>query len=463
MSMKATMSSILANFKADDYKDEGAPSLPPPKRQKLTFDPLPSNHPALSAPSRSQRSSAGMTAASSSGRVIWYNGRRQVGKMVADDGRDYHIPPGGAMNRNVVPLTAGGLMHGTRVRCLPVNSDNSAQGECLSVRPDLSVQAGLSCGVERRSSQQDMALGQFIGHLAAADIADLGFIAGVFNGHNGSNCAQHVSQFWPSLLHDVYTAHISRLPKTGWNGVSVDEEVEMMSAALRESFEATDRHFMQAAQQQNWTDGACAVVTLLAHGFEAPPDKCTVEGTSGGVAKLFVAWCGDCRAILLKGSKKAQRLTKDHNPDRKDEYERIKASGGKVLEIDGQVKVGRRDKYKEKKKDLKFREVEWLPTSRAFGDIRLKVPHPVVISVPDVHVHTLTPQDWGVVLVCNNVVRNMSDQEVVNICWRCMIEEKLSPEAAAKELANRAEQKGSGQNLSVVVMRLGWVNPISLL
>lgn len=447
--MKATVSSILANFKADDYKG----TQPPPTKKLRTFEPLPN------VPSRSQRSTANLSAASSSGKVIWYNGRRQTGKIIADDGREFMIPPGGAMNRNMVPLTAGGLMHGTRIRCLPVNKDEKVHGECLSVRPTLEPQAGLSCGIERRSSQG--MLGQYAGHLAAADIVDLGFIAGVFDGHNGSNCAAHVSQVLPSLLHEMYTARASQL-KGGMNSLTVREEVDLISEVMRQTFEATDRNFMQAAQQQHWTDGACSVVALLAHGFETP-GKCTVEGAEGGVAKLFVGWNGDCRALVLTGSKKAQRLTKDHNPDRKDEYNRIKASGGKVLELDGKAKVGRRDKYKEKKKEGQFGDLLWLPTSRSFGDIRLKVPHPVVITDPDITVHTLGPEDWALVLVCGNLMKNMSDQEVANSLWNSMIVENSTPEVAAQELCTRSQAKGSGKDLSAIVMRFGWVSPSAVM
>merc|ERR1712232_1268156 len=101
--------------------------------------------------------------------------------------------------------------------------------------------------------------------------------------------------------------------------------------------------------------------------------------------------------------KTAIRLTKDHKPKRKDEYERIKASGGKVLDFDGTLKVGRYDKYKEKKTSGAFRDMLWLETSRSFGDIRLKAPFPVVTCEPEIIIHTLAPEDWAVVLVSKGV------------------------------------------------------------
>merc|ERR1712083_565913 len=63
-----------------------------------------------------------------------------------------------------------------------------------------------------------------------------------------------------------------------------------------------------------------------------PADKVpgTVATAPGGIAKLFVAWCGDSRAVLLRG-RQGMRLSEDHRPARTDEQERIKRAGGRVL------------------------------------------------------------------------------------------------------------------------------------
>merc|ERR1740138_996475 len=105
---------------------------------------------------------------------------------------------------------------------------------------------------------------------------------------------------------------------------------------------------------------------------------------------MFLAWCGDSRALLLRG-REVKALTKDHTPGRKDEYERLKAAGGKVLDFGGVLKVGRRDKYKEKKTSGAFQELLWLRTSRSFGDIRLKAPFEIVTAEVEHTVHTLAP------------------------------------------------------------------------
>eukprot|EP00401_Gymnodinium_catenatum_P040614 CAMPEP_0117556224 /NCGR_PEP_ID=MMETSP0784-20121206/51692_1 /TAXON_ID=39447 /ORGANISM="" /LENGTH=413 /DNA_ID=CAMNT_0005353479 /DNA_START=57 /DNA_END=1295 /DNA_ORIENTATION=+ len=371
------------------------------------------------------------------GRVIWYNGRRQTGRVLTDDGRTLIVPHGAAQNRNLVPLTPGGLMHGTRVSCIPMDSMDAGTGRgvhtCLEVRPcEGALQPGLACGVEKRTAvgMRDR------NHLAAADVVDLGFFAGLFDGHRGGSCANYVARQFSNLLHSAYVKRTQAV-KGGMASLTTKAEAELISETLRGAFEAADHSFMKAAKEKHWTDGSSALVALLAHGFEAP-GKATVMGTEGGVAKLFLAWCGDSRALLLRG-KEVLRLTKDHTPGRKDEYTRIKEAGGKVLDFDGVLKVGRYDKYKERKTSGSFKDLLWLPTCRSFGDIRLKVPYPVVTSEPELLVHTLTPEDWAVVLICKGITRTLSDQDVADACWAKALE---GPVEMAKELVHRAEARG---------------------
>ena len=114
------------------------------------------------------------------------------------------IPVGGALNRNIVPLTPNGLMHGTRVRCMPVRRNDS--WHCISVRPSAEVQQhGLIVGVDRQGgSSEDQS------HLAAADVADMGFLIGILDGHCGGACAGHVAGRFPAILHDVYNFELSQ-------------------------------------------------------------------------------------------------------------------------------------------------------------------------------------------------------------------------------------------------------------
>lgn len=84
---------------------------------------------------------------------------------------------------------------------------------------------------------------------------------------------------------------------------------------------------------------------------------------------------GDSRAVLCR-DKKAIRLTDDHKPDRVDELTRIEELGGEVI-FRGNC----------------FRVSGDLAMSRAFGDLRLKEPLPLVLSEPEIRIEELTPKD----------------------------------------------------------------------
>lgn len=381
------------------------------------------------------------------GKILWYNGRKQIGKVLGDDGRELFIPVGGAFNKSMVPLTPQGLMHGTRVsyRLVDLGSDDSCDA-CTDVRPCVEVesQRGLECGVETRINgrpeNQD--------RVAACDLCDIGFLAAVFDGHGATTCADYVSQTLPSVIHNVFCTQSQQL-KGGLRTLSPKDEEHLITSTLRKAFDATDKEFCKSARQMKLYDGSTAVVALLAHGFEAPPGKATVPGTDGGVAKLFVAWCGDSRAVLVRGTR-AVRLSQDHKPERKDETRRIEKAGGAVVNINGIYRVG-------SKRDQPFDQ--WLSTSRSFGDLTLKEPDPLVISEPDLHVRILTPEDWAVVLVCDGITDVLTNQEIADVCWDVMVLRGLGPVESAKEIADLAAEKGSLDNLSVFVMRLGWAMP----
>lgn len=386
------------------------------------------------------------------GCVRWYSGRRQLGVVDGDDGRELFIPVGGATNRNFVPPNCSGLMHGTRVSYTKVPltdkdvvRSSSLSGACVDVRPaDVELRGGLECGVETRiggrTANED--------RLVANDLYDLGFLAGIFDGHGGSSCVDYVSQRLPVALHAAYTARAGRL-QHGVAALTPGQEEDLISGAIHDAFEATDEEFMEAARQHRLQDGSTGLVVLVIHGFEALPLASSVSGCKGGVAKLFVGNCGDCRAILLRG-RKVLRLSEDHKPERGDEMARIKKAGGIVIqEANGTYRVGRK----------KGEHRTFLSTSRSFGDLDLKEPRPLVIAEPEVKVQTLTPEDWGVVLACDGVWNTMSDQDVADAVWHAIAQKGGGPVEAAREVANRAEATGSTDNITVLVMRLGWAQP----
>ena len=147
------------------------------------------------------------------GNVRWYNGRRQTGLIDAEDGKKVFIPVGGALNRNCVPATPGGLMHGTRVvfRIVsfldPDKPKDNVQHGCTDVRPTDPDQIGLECGVNTRIGGRAVNEDR----LVHADLYDLGFLAGVFDGHGGQRCVEYVTARLPVLIRESCELSFSSL------------------------------------------------------------------------------------------------------------------------------------------------------------------------------------------------------------------------------------------------------------
>lgn len=372
-----------------------------------------------------------------------------MGIIDSDSGQELFIPVGGALNRNLVPPLPGGLMHGTRVEFTPVTlhdpDSRPSRHACTEVVPTDPTQPGLECGVETRiggrAANED--------RLMANDLYDLGFFSGICDGHGGINCVDYVCQRLPTALHSCYAQRASEL-KHGIASLTTKQEETIIIAALRDAFDRTDEEFLESAKADGLRDGSTAIVVLLAHGFEAPLTQSSVPGCRGGVAKLFVANCGDCRAILISG-RRAKRLSEDHKPERPDETLRIRKAGGIVVhdEHTGIHRVARK----------KGMQRLFLSTSRAFGDLELKEPCKLVTAEPEIVVHELEQDDWAVVLGCDGVWGVLTDQAVADIVWREMSFGGKGPVEAAQQVAAEAESAGSTDNVTVLVMRLGWAQP----
>jgi len=363
----------------------------------------------------------------------------------------------------------------------------------MDVRPQPG-QKGLSVGVGTDAGAKE----QNDDRLAATDVQELGFLAGVFDGHRGSDCADWLSKGMPRAVLDAYRVRAKREGNSEGSLVklSSQKEASLISSALVDAFEAMDKAWMVAARKKDLTSGSTALVALISHGFEAPvaPTSAdsagcaalwpkpkeeegkqqqqqqqaerragTVGSAPGGVAKLFTAWAGDCRAVLLRG-RTGLRVTEDHRPNKGDEQKRIQRAGGTVLQDSRRVwRVGPRADNKfvrELKGGKRDDKMRWfLSTSRGFGDPELKQPDPIVIATPDVKTVDLTPEDWAVVMGSDGIFDCLSDQFVADLVWKAMVLRGKNPVDAARELVATALKAGSRDNSTAVVMRFGWSEP----
>lgn len=147
---------------------------------------------------------------------------------------------------------------------------------------------------------------------------------------------------------------------------------------------------------------------------------------------------GDCRAVMCRNNI-AYRLTKDHKPGTPEERTRI------VDELGGKIYF---DGYDWRVNDLSV--------SRAFGDNESKK---YVTHRPDLFKYKLTKRDKFIVMACDGLWDVMTDQEVVDFVlsnnYNMLNGQRLVKNVnASKSLAEQAIQKGSGDNITALVIFL---------
>lgn len=163
---------------------------------------------------------------------------------------------------------------------------------------------------------------------------------------------------------------------------------------------------------------------------------------------IIVANCGDSRAVLCRG-KLPFPLSVDHKPEREDEYERIEAAGGKVINWQG------------------YRVSGVLGMSRSIGDRYLRpyvIPEPELMFVPRVR------EDECLILASDGLWDVITNEEACDVARRRILlwhkkncdalskerGESIDPAAqdAADYLSRLALQRGSKDNISVIVVDL---------
>jgi protein phosphatase 1G len=178
----------------------------------------------------------------------------------------------------------------------------------------------------------------------------------------------------------------------------------------------------------------------------APPGE---DGSTAVVAVLLsdgtlaVANCGDSRCVLMRGGR-AHTLSTDHKPNVRGERLRIERAGGAVIWSGvWRVGVGSTATGGGGGGGL-------LATSRAFGDRPLKLGAGVV-ATPDVKVLRLGEGDDVLVLASDGLFDVMNAQEALMIA-----REEQCASAGARRLAHEAVERGSLDNVAVLVVRLAF-------
>jgi serine/threonine protein phosphatase PrpC len=150
---------------------------------------------------------------------------------------------------------------------------------------------------------------------------------------------------------------------------------------------------------------------------------------------MVCAHVGDCRAVLSRRGGEAVRLCEDHRPSRKDELARIEAAGGLILSVAGAFRVN-----------------GILAVSRAIGDRDLKE---YVIAEPEVISLQLSDVDEYLVVASDGMWDFVTDKECVDLTHKLLVDDEMTLEHAAKALVMTACDRGSRDDVSVLIIDLG--------
>ncbi|KAM7272215.1 hypothetical protein ACFE04_026878 [Oxalis oulophora] len=260
---------------------------------------------------------------------------------------------------------------------------------------------------------------------------------GVYDGHGGAFVAEACKDRLHKVLVEVAAA------AGNVNIIHDDEWETLMIGCFEKMDEEVNDQFPEV--------GSTAVVAVL------------------GKEELVVANCGDSRAVISRNGVLVP-LSVDHkrvgirlalyqyrfgslelwrgsicvnSPDRADEYERIEAAGGKVVQWSGPRVLG------------------ILATSRSIGDKYLK---PFVIPKPEVRVCKRTDSDEFLILASDGLWDVVSNDRACDIVRKCLngeirkkslhqVYESRAAEAAAL-LSEVAISLHSNDNISVIVVDL---------
>ncbi|XP_075522436.1 protein phosphatase 2C 50-like [Primulina tabacum] len=256
-----------------------------------------------------------------------------------------------------------------------------------------------------------------------------GHFFGVYDGHGGL----HVANYCRDRLHSALAEELEAIKMDLNEGISKHGCEQKWRTAFSKCFIKVDDEVGGKATLNPVvpeTVGSTAVVALV----------CS--------SHIIVANCGDSRAVLCRG-KEPMALSVDHKPNREDEYARIEAAGGKVIQWNGHRVFG------------------VLAMSRSIGDRYLKpwiIPDPEVMFVPRAR------EDDCLILASDGLWDVMTNEEACDMARRRILlwhknngatlpterGEGIDPaaQAAAEFLSNRALQKGSKDNITVIVIDL---------
>jgi len=222
-------------------------------------------------------------------------------------------------------------------------------------------------------------------------------LAAVFDGHNGDAAASFCAE---QLGVELLSAWPAALPLS-----------DAASAALSTSFVALNRRFL--AEQPHDVSGCTALAALLVN------------------STLLVANAGDCQCKLWRGDG-VLALSREHIASDGAERARIMQAGGAVsATADGKLRVG-----------------GVIQVTRCIGDQPLRKLG--LIAEPEMRVVELCAEDKVLLVASDGLWDVMPDDRLLH----CLRNTAQSPDLIAKRLIFDAMERGTDDNVSVIVVIL---------
>ena len=204
-----------------------------------------------------------------------------------------------------------------------------------------------------------------------------GLFAAVFDGHSGDAAAEFCAKA-------LVAAFGAATPLLG------EGQYEQ---ALSAAFSATNEAFLVGSTADDSGCTACCV--LLVNGV------------------LYVANCGDSRAVLLGADAAPLQLSVDHKPDDELEYERVEAAGGSVFDAEdgnGARVVGPK---------VENGDYLMLGVARSIGDRPFKATSPPLVpATPDVTRHDVSALGAKFVIVASDGALAWSQTNASSWQWQ---------------------------------------------
>jgi len=247
----------------------------------------------------------------------------------------------------------------------------------------------------KRSAMED-----FSDFLYPFTSSETSILLSVFDGHAGHRCANFLVNTLPAELKKETLSAAAALPS---------EE------NFKKIFKSLDQMWLDSASKKEprIEDGSTALCVAL------------------DCSDIIIANCGDCRAILSTAGQTIA-LTRDHKPSDESEQQRIVNQGGTVIggRLQGQLAV-----------------------SRAFGNYEYKEAQ-ILSSEPEIHHISLTPDVEYLVVGSDGLYEHFTNEEIISFI-KNGLNRSNNPnlEMIVKELVEEAIDRGSGDNITILVVK----------